>query len=63
MTFAAAVIETAYILGIDPKNPGPDFNDKPSVFKRYCKMQSDYARASGHEEQADEMMRNVKCPT
>lgn len=51
--------EVSYILSINPKNPGSTFNRDPECFKEYREMQSRHARASGHDQQADQMMRNV----
>jgi len=50
--------EVSYIQSINPRNPGSTFNHDPECFARYRKMQSDHARISGHELQADQMLMN-----
>ena len=51
--------EVSYIQSINPRNPGKSFNNDPDCFARYRKMQSDHARASGHDLQADQMLTNT----
>ncbi len=52
MTWTEANEESAYILSIDPKNPGKVFNDDPKCFASYCQMQANHAMRSGHQYQA-----------
>lgn len=55
--------EVSYIMGINPCNPGSVFNHDPECFARYRKMQADHARASGHKEQARQMLADPHWPT
>ncbi len=55
MTWTEANEESAYIQGIDPKNPGKAFNNDPKCFASYCRMQAKHAMRSGHKYQAMEM--------
>lgn len=48
MTEQEARNETAFILTIDPKHPGISFNWDSACFSRYCEMQANHARDSGH---------------
>jgi hypothetical protein len=41
--------ELLYIESIDPRNPGPTFNDDPECFNRYRLLQSKLALADGFE--------------
>jgi hypothetical protein len=56
MQWHEAAREVTYIQSINPSNPGLVFNHDPECFARYRKMQSDHARKSGHDLQADQMM-------
>ena len=62
MQYHEACKEVSYIMTINPSQPGPQFNHDPECFAGYRKMQSDHARASGHIEQADQMMRDPHWP-
>lgn len=54
--------EVSYIMSVNPCNPGPTFNDDPQCFDDYRNMQSRHAAASGHQEQAEQMLRNPSWP-
>ncbi len=56
MTWNEAANEVSHIQSINPSYPGSDFNYDPECFARYRKMQSDHARRSGHELQANQMV-------
>ena len=42
------VAEYDYIVSIDYRNPGADFNNDPACFKRYCIMQGNAALKEGY---------------
>jgi len=42
--------ERDYILGINPQDPGPSFNDDPACFNSYCAMQANFACQDGHRD-------------
>lgn len=58
MTWPEAAKEVTYIQSVNPRNPGPTFNHDPECFTRYREMQSNHARKSGHDLQADQMLMN-----
>tara|TARA_R100000808_G_scaffold1753_1_gene7582 strand:+ start:1020 stop:1229 length:210 start_codon:yes stop_codon:yes gene_type:complete len=39
MTLDEVKLEIEYILSIDPRSPGANFNHDPDCFERYCQMQ------------------------
>lgn len=62
MTRTEAVDEANFILTIDPEKPGISFNWDSACFARYCKMQSDHARESGHLKEAEIMEIELDSP-
>ena len=56
MQWHEAAKEVAYIQSINPSHPGEAFNHDPECFARYRRMQSNDARRSGHELQANQMV-------
>ena len=56
MQYHQAFSEVTYIQSINPTYPGQDFNFDAECFARYRRMQSDIARQSGHELQANQMV-------
>ena len=39
MTLDEVKLEIEYILSVNPRSPGANFNHDPACFARYCKMQ------------------------
>ena len=55
MPWNEAADEVRYIQSVNPRNPGPGFNDDPACFARYREMQAAHAEESGHAQQANQM--------